>query len=136
MLSASREISMGDYFQSIVDRDATVAEAESLGADIREWLIEQRIIAAQMKECVTGAPVGYPPGANADSATAEFDEAWCRYWTDGLRIVTRRSVFWCGEGGFDLACNTCGKRTPDVRRGAPEDISDAFNRTVLVSGKL
>ena len=35
---------MGDWFQIIVDRDATEEEAPALASSIRDWLISEGII--------------------------------------------------------------------------------------------
>ena len=43
---------MGDWFQTIVDKDASVEEAEILAYEIRDWLIDRGIIQATMTDCV------------------------------------------------------------------------------------
>ena len=37
---------MGDYFQTVVDRDATEEEAPILGKGIHEWLVGEGIVCA------------------------------------------------------------------------------------------
>lgn len=35
---------MGDWFQTIVDEEASVEEAETLANEIRDWLVDRRIV--------------------------------------------------------------------------------------------
>src|SRR5688572_11026133 len=56
---------MGDYYQNIVDIECSLEEASRLGAEIRDWLIEQEIILAEPVE------EGYLPGAKYEYAVED-----------------------------------------------------------------
>jgi hypothetical protein len=52
---------MGDWFQTIVDPEATEAEAPALADRVLYWLIEERIVVGERTDCVLGDG-GYAPG--------------------------------------------------------------------------
>jgi hypothetical protein len=101
---------MGDYFQSIVDKDATETEAPSLGTLIRNWLVDEGIISSKATDCVLGSDSGYPPGPDYQKAIYEHDKQFLELWTNGLEIITKRHVFHSGQGGFDLVCPACSTK--------------------------
>ncbi|GAA1428438.1 hypothetical protein GCM10009601_41660 [Streptomyces thermospinosisporus] len=99
---------MGDHFQTIVDLDATPAEAEALADRALHWLVSEGIVLAQQTTCVLGAPAGHPPGEHW--AKAVIDPDWEP--TDGLAVETGRTVFHGGQGGAQYAiCPKCAART-------------------------
>ena len=113
---------MGDYFQTIVDRDATPEEAEALAARIRDWLIAEGIVASEMTDCVLdGDCNGHPPGANYERAVTEPDERLLSRWTNGTHIRTGRWWFDSGQGGSEAVCSQCHDRRqfPDETWTAP-----------------
>ncbi|MFD8142457.1 hypothetical protein [Streptomyces sp. NPDC059708] len=99
---------MGSHFQTVVDLDATPADARALAELGLGWLVREGIVRAGMTPCVLGAPLGHPPGDSWASAVAEAD------WepTDGLRIeAPRRTVFDGGQGEPRYArCPHCAYR--------------------------
>lgn len=99
---------MGDLFQTLVDLDATPAEAAELASRALDWLVREAIVSAERTDCVLGAPSGNPPGHGWAKAVADAD------WepTDGLRIDIGRTVFHGGQGGAQYAtCSHCAGRT-------------------------
>ncbi|MCA8986629.1 MAG: hypothetical protein KDA78_03255 [Planctomycetaceae bacterium] len=101
---------MGDWFQSVVDRDATESEAPELGAAILEWLVDEGIVTSDATDCVLGSDTGYPPGPNYHKATGGTDEHLLQLVTNGLDVITKRNVFHSGQGGFELICSACSDR--------------------------
>src|SRR5687767_3299207 len=99
---------MGDSYQIIVDLQATEDEAQRLGAEVRQWLIEQRIIAAEPGDCVLGDEHGYPPGEGF--AQALEDPAWAHqvqgHSINGVELLVGRHVFY--SMGLELRCRHCG----------------------------
>jgi hypothetical protein len=102
---------MGDWFQIIVDKDATEQEAAELASRIRDWLIAEGIVEREMTDCVLGSDLGYPPGPNAEQAVDDEPMDDVReLLRDGLDIITKRSVFHAMPGEVELICTDCGQR--------------------------
>jgi hypothetical protein len=89
---------MGDWFQTIGDIEATPDEAEKLAAAVLTWLVEAGIVAAERTDCVLGSDLGYPPGAKYTDAVTEPDPSLTKRWTNGLEILTGRTIFDFGQG--------------------------------------
>lgn len=103
---------MGDWFQTIGDIEATPDEAEKLAEVVLGWLIEAGIVAAEPTDCVLGSDLGYPPGPNYADAVTEPDRSLTRRWTNGLEVLTGRTIFDFGEGEIeDAKCPHCGVST-------------------------
>ncbi|MGP3776147.1 hypothetical protein ACTWJ8_35500 [Streptomyces sp. SDT5-1] len=131
---------MGNYFQTVVDLDATHADAGTLADGALDWLVREGIVRAELTDCVLGAPSGHPPGPSWAKAVGE--EGWEP--DGGLRIETGRTVFTCGQGDPMFAvCPHCSGRTDfytdrleeiegawDVFGEAIEDWSDMGSATV------
>ncbi|MFF8601453.1 hypothetical protein ACF065_22485 [Streptomyces sp. NPDC015232] len=99
---------MGNYFQTVVDLDATHANARSLADSGLDWLVGEGIVRAELTDCVLGAPSGHPPGSSWARAVRQPD------WEPGggLRIEIGRTVFGCGQGEPLFAvCPHCSGRT-------------------------
>jgi hypothetical protein len=109
---------MGDWFQTIGDVEAAPDEVEELAAAVIGWLIEVGVVAAERTDCVLGSDLGYPPGPNYADAVTEPDSSLSRLWTNGLEVLTGRTVFDSGQGDIESAecpyCNT-GNRFVDDR---------------------
>ncbi|MFJ7178051.1 hypothetical protein ACIQXA_16990 [Streptomyces massasporeus] len=52
---------MGDHFQTIVDLDASAADAERLAGRVVDWLVTEGIVLAERTDCVLGRSLGHPP---------------------------------------------------------------------------
>ncbi|HEV7935436.1 MAG TPA: hypothetical protein VGP70_24360 [Actinomadura sp.] len=103
---------MGDWFQTIGDIEATPDEAEKLAAAVLTWLVEAGIVAAERTDCVLGSDLGYPPGAKYTDAVTEPDPSLTKRWTNGLEILTGRTIFDFGQGEIERAeCPHCRTST-------------------------
>jgi len=106
---------MGDSFEVIVDLDATAADASGLASRALDWLVREGIVRAERTDCVFGEPLGYPPGqqwAKAVTGPGRMPPDGLRMPTDGLSIVTARTVFNGGQGDAQYAtCPRCASRT-------------------------
>ncbi|MFJ8850794.1 hypothetical protein [Streptomyces sp. NPDC102437] len=98
---------MGDYFQTIVDLDATEQDAARLGAGLLDRLVADGIVAAERTDCVLGGDGhGNPPGPHY--ARAVDDPEPVELWSNGLHITTGRTVFDSGQGEPQAAtCPLC-----------------------------
>ena len=124
---------MGDWFQVIVDRDATEPEAPRLGAAVHEWLAAEGIVSLEPADCVLGSALGYPPGPSYGRAVVDPDDGLFTLAHNGLRIVTGRTVFDPGQGGFELVCASCSNRSevPDEWGEAVDEWCEARGRGLL-----
>ncbi|CAL9534901.1 hypothetical protein SUDANB106_04133 [Streptomyces sp. enrichment culture] len=95
---------MGSHFQTVVDLDATPADASFLAARGLAWLVAEGIVRAERTDCVLGAPLGHPPGPLWTKAVRHRD--WEPH--DGLNIETGPTVFHGGQGdAMYAACPHC-----------------------------
>lgn len=113
---------MGDYFQYIVDVEATEEQAPQQEATVRDWLLREGIISAEMTDCVLGSELGYPPTANYTKAVEEPDDFLLERRTNGVKLITKRTIFDSGQGGFELICSSC-----DARFEYTDEWSDAVH---------
>ncbi|WP_327709551.1 hypothetical protein OG912_13600 [Streptomyces sp. NBC_00464] len=103
---------MGDYFQTIVDLDATERDAQELGARVLEWLIAEGIVAAERTDCVLGGDgYGHAPGPHFTKAVEDPDPV--DLWSNGLHVQTGRTVFDSGQG--DAGAATCPLCRTEIR---------------------
>lgn len=101
---------MGDYFQSIVDPEATEAEATSLADRVVRLLVAEQIVVSELTDCVFGES-GYAPGPAYAKATGLLDVHLLTLRTNGMEVVSTRTVFHNGGNGFELVCSACGEQT-------------------------
>lgn len=104
---------MGDWFQTVVDRDVGPDEAEALALQVRQWLVERGIVGPAATDCVLGADEGYPPGPNFLLAIDGPDHRLREMSVNGLQIVVGRTVFDSGQGDIRIDCPGCGKAIDD-----------------------
>jgi endogenous inhibitor of DNA gyrase (YacG/DUF329 family) len=101
---------VGDYFQIIADTEATEAEAPALGASVVAWLAGAGIIEAVPTDCVLSTEPGYPPGPRYIAAVTGPGERLHSLRTNGLAVITTRSVFHPIQGELGpVACPRCGQ---------------------------
>ncbi|WP_411079851.1 hypothetical protein [Streptomyces sp. cmx-18-6] len=103
---------MGDYFQTIVDRDVTEDAAGPLAARVVAWLVAEGVIGADRTEPGFGAGPGYPPGPRIRAVVDS--RGWSEPWQGGaLDVVTGRTVFDAGQGAdpSSVDCPRCERST-------------------------
>ena len=102
---------MGDWYQVIVDREVSETAAASSAASVREWLIEEGIIDKIIEDCVLGSDTGHPPGPNFMRAVdGEDDSYFLGLRTNGLEIITERTLYSSFDGNIELVCDGCSER--------------------------
>lgn len=111
---------MGDYFQTIVDPEATGEEALALARRVLDWLVGEQVVVPERTDCTLGEG-GYAPGSAHFKAIASPGVEMLPLRTNGLEITAARTVFFSGPDSFDIVCPAC-----DVRFESPWDgFSDA-----------
>ena len=100
---------MGDWFQTIVDRDASEADSPELSTAILTWLVSEGIVSPNRCDCVFGEG-GYPPGPHYAKAVEDPDDRLFKLRTNGLKITTTRTMFHCGQLGAHPVCSSCSNR--------------------------
>src|SRR5215475_5498928 len=117
---------MGDWFQVIADVDATPQEADRLGAEVLSWLIDQGVVVADHSDCALGGK-GHRPGPNYAVATVETDERLYGLTTNGVCVVTGRSVFY-SMGVDQVVCPRCGTTVVDKQdEGSWDEFSSVID---------
>lgn len=115
---------MSEHFQSVVFPDAPLESAHKLGVKLIGWMQQQTIIVALASECALGK--GYAPANRfyqvAESATDTAIPGLLELVTNGVRLITERTVFHAGEVGFASICPRCGARCDSF-----EDVGDAID---------
>jgi len=92
---------MSDNSISIVCKKSTYPHNKEKAAEILEWLVSCNIVKPTLSDCVLGSNSGY---AVSDGAKAVVNEpAYLRFGlaTNGLDIVTDRTIFNTGGNGID-----------------------------------
>jgi hypothetical protein len=112
---------VGDWFQVIVDVEVSGDAVEALADDVRSWLIEDSIVVAKRSDCVLSSEYGHAPGLRVGSAVESSGDHFVGLRTNGLEIVTGRTVFDAGQGADGLMCPHCRHldRFVDADTGAP-----------------
>lgn len=104
-----QESPMSEHAQTLVDVEMVDQDAESAKQHLLDWLVQCRIIAADLTDCVLGDRGGYAPAENYGQAVGIIGAEAPEYGVNGLTISTGRSVYW----GADLeavTCPRCGHR--------------------------
>ena len=101
---------MGDWFQSVVDTDASEIEAPQLGADVVHWLVSEGIVRTELTDCVLGSDQGHPPGPQYEKAVDTRNDNLLELWTNGVEVIAKRNVFAACQGGLELFCTACSHR--------------------------
>ncbi|TDC11473.1 hypothetical protein E1267_00595 [Nonomuraea longispora] len=94
---------MGDWFQTIVDVEASPEEAGALADGVLSWLVSSGVVAAERTDCVIGAALGHPSGPRAGEVVDA--SGWSGPWQGGLEVRVGRTVFDGGQG--DPTAVTC-----------------------------
>ena len=97
---------MGEYFQRIVDLQASDEEADELGASVLAWLVDGGVVEATDRDYHDWPGGGYAPGPCYETAVVEPREELDLRWNNGLHVVTGRTVFY-SDGVDAVACPHC-----------------------------
>ncbi|MFI9806481.1 hypothetical protein ACIHEJ_19355 [Streptomyces sp. NPDC052301] len=98
---------MGDTFQTVVDLDATAAEAPRLATRVLDRLVTEGIVLAERADRTFGHHL---PGPHWDRAVDPLDAD--RQPCDGLTVHIGRTVFHGGQDGPEWArCPRCTATT-------------------------
>ncbi len=95
---------MGDTYQTLVDLEATEAEAERLAERVRDWLVGQGIVEAGPEDAEVD-DARYAAGPHFARSLQEPEEA--ASGADGLEVKVGRTVFFAV--GVELKCRACGE---------------------------
>jgi hypothetical protein len=96
---------MGDWYQIIVDRDVSEAEAPAQAQRMRGWLVERGIIEPGLTNRVLGQP-GHAPGPAYGVTLEDPNQASSNRDRAGLKFnVGHRIVFHALNG--EVICRTC-----------------------------
>ena len=101
---------MGDHFQIIVDQHVEATAAVTHADRVLRWLIDEGIVESRQSDCVLGKDGGYRPGPSFAKVTDRPDDRFLTLRTNGLAVITGRTVFDAGQGGLDLVCAVCAHR--------------------------
>ncbi|MBA0053014.1 hypothetical protein E0L36_19690 [Streptomyces sp. AJS327] len=104
---------MGDWFQTIVDTEATPEEAPGLAANVVDWLVADGVILAERTDCVLGADAGHAPGTRYGDAVQQPDPELVNLWSNGLHATVGRTVFDAGQG--EPSAVTCPHCAVEIR---------------------
>jgi hypothetical protein len=119
---------MSDFFQSLVAPDIAAADAKPIGDRMLQWLVAEQIVLAETIDCVLGADAGHPPGPDYAKATGTTDPLLLRLQTNGLALITKRTVFHSGQGSVQLICSAC-KSTFDLPDRWHNAVDEWFKQT-------
>lgn len=104
---------MGDYYTILVPKGDNVKNPEQTAKKGVDWLINSGIIKPIKTECVLGGIVGYQPSRNIknifERKISEEDlNSYLELKTNGLEIITKRTVFYVDGGMLDsIICPNC-----------------------------
>src|SRR5205807_10221013 len=76
---------------------------------VLRWLIDEQIVVGNRTGCILGDS-GYAPAAEYMKATGSPDEYLLATRTNGVEVVSTRTVFHNGGVGFEIVCSSCGGR--------------------------
>lgn len=119
---------MGDWFQSIVDPEATEAEAPALADRVLRWLVDEQIVASERTDCVLSNRGGYAPGPAYVKATGSPDAHVLQLRANGLEVVSSHTVFHNGGLGFEIVCAACGGRFDPPQGLWADAVSEWYDR--------
>lgn len=119
---------MGDSFHTIVDPEATEADAPELAGRVLNWLISEQIIIPERTDCVLGGD-GYAPGPAYAKATGSPYPYLLQLRTNGLKVTSTRTVFDNGGLGFKIVCSSCGGRFEPPHGPWGDAVSEWYDRS-------
>ena len=123
---------MSEWFQTIVDVEATAAQAPALAAATLAWLIDEDIVLPEATDCVL-TDTGHAPGRSYASIVTAPDPHLRTLRTNGLRVITDRTVFW-SAGIEQIVCPHCAWviRFTIGHHSGPDENWEAVSKTIGV----
>ncbi|MDQ2586228.1 hypothetical protein [Saccharothrix yanglingensis] len=109
---------MQNGYQTVVDVEATDAEAADLAAAVTAWLVERGVVVAGVTSCAGGP--GHAPGPERALAAPPPDADQAVPAWNGLQVVVGRAVHYT-RGDQGVLCPHCGA---DV---GLERVADSFD---------
>ena len=109
---------MGDWFQHVVDLDASSDEASALQRKLQAWLTQHGIIEpASAPQVLTAEGITYPPGPRYTLVVdaPRGDDSARQKWVE-FRIG--RTIFDAGQGAVAIFCPGCQEQDLDTRAWA------------------
>lgn len=98
---------MSDSSQDIVAPHVRESDAPAVASSALRWLQGQQIVAEEPTRCVLGLEDnGYAPGPHWRRA-AQDDADFLTLASNGLELITARTVFDTGGNGIELTCESC-----------------------------
>ena len=101
---------MSDTSTSIVPIITNYPDRERKAKEIVEWLIGIRAIKPDKTDCILSSATGYPINSGAKQLTPDIDNLPFFLKTNGLDLITERTVFHTGGNGIDsFVCPNCNE---------------------------
>jgi len=101
---------MSEHYQTIADLDADSHTSEEDAHRIREWLVSERIIVRNTTDCVLSNLHGHMPGENYIVAVKKPYPQLFELRTNGVALISKRTVFYSAGNPLILVCLSCGER--------------------------
>jgi hypothetical protein len=99
---------MSDHSISIVPKKSSYPNNIEKAKEIVNWLLARDIIKPTLSDCILSSTNGYPISDGAAQITLFPDYLPFCSLTNGLEVITERSVFDTGENWIDkLICPSC-----------------------------
>lgn len=101
---------MSDCSISIIANNPNIINIEEKACKILEWLISLDIVKPTLSNCILSSKHGYAISKGAVRITESPEELPFHLITNGLEIVTEKTVFDPGEASDpDVSCKNCNK---------------------------
>lgn len=101
---------MSDISLSIVPYEIVFQDRVQKAQQVVDWLISLNIIKPDKTDCILSKESGYPIDSKAVDITDDPNDLPYSLKTNGLQVITERTVFDAGEYGLDsFICPQCGE---------------------------
>lgn len=111
---------MGDIFISIVPKKINYVNPAETASIILRWLIDEEIIEGEKTDCILSSELGFPPSKKfkkiiGEDVSDEFLENYKQLRTNGLEVITNKTVFDCGQNVINkVICPNCSGEIPET----------------------
>ena len=101
---------MSDSGRSIVPSISNYPDREQMALSITGWLVNIRVIKSEKTDCILSSEFGYPIDTGAREITDEAEYLPFNLTTNGLEVITDRTIFHTGQNGIDtFVCPLCNE---------------------------